>query len=123
MTLPMRRGDRVWRVGKRYPLRCVFIRSLPEDNLVELRSSHFSELSLVKPKGDIFTDRNECAAEIERRTEPVIQPQDYKGFRITQVARFEVVVRPINDPSKRMLECRTVEEAKQWIDAGEPGYA
>ena len=63
---PMRRGDRIWRVGKAFPLRCIFIQSLPED-LVELRTSMLSELSLVKPSGDVFADRVKCHEEIVRR--------------------------------------------------------
>lgn len=64
----MRRGDRVWRVGKRYPLKCHFVRSLPDSKLVELRISTFAEAHFV-PSEDVFTDRDKCREEIDRRIE------------------------------------------------------
>lgn len=64
----MHRGDRVWRVGKRDPLGCVFWRFLP-DGEVELRGGLFARLSIVKPTADVFADRAACAAEISRRRE------------------------------------------------------
>lgn len=46
---------------------------------------------------------------------------DYRGYRITRVAQHEVVVRRLSDPSRRLWEGKSVEEAKQWIDAAEGG--
>ena len=45
----------------------------------------------------------------------------YRGYRITRVAQHEVVVRRLSDPSRRLWEGKTVEEAKVWVDAAEGG--
>lgn len=63
---PMHRGDRIWRLGKTFPLRCVFVRTLP-GTASEVRTSLFAKQSLIVPNTDIFADKDACWAELRRR--------------------------------------------------------
>lgn len=46
---------------------------------------------------------------------------DYRGYQIERRAQHEVVVRRLSDQLRRLWEGKSVEEAKQWIDAAEGG--
>lgn len=53
--------------------------------------------------------------------QPPIETLNYRGYQIERRAQHEVNVRRLSDPSRRLWEGKTVEEAKQWIDAAEGG--
>lgn len=74
MTPPLRPGNQVWRInhppsGK--PLsavKCVVMRTR-SDGSVAVRASTFAAQEKIVPGEDVFTDREACRAEINRRAE------------------------------------------------------
>jgi hypothetical protein len=68
-TPAIRPGMVVWRIGERtkLPLRCIVIRSREAD--VVVKASRFSRDERAVHVTNIFTDRDACRAEIQRRRE------------------------------------------------------
>jgi hypothetical protein len=66
-------GDIVWCIGRTGALRRIFMHPLL-GALAEVRTSRFSRDTITLNADDVFTDRNACRAEIQRRASETKEP-------------------------------------------------